>query len=66
LLVPRVTTRHPDFFVLNTAQFVNATLNNNEVARAVHEFVGDYQDRLEGIASTGVGAPVPMPAVAGS
>lgn len=65
-LVPRVTTRHPDFFVLNTAQFVNATLNNNEVARAVHEFVGDYQDRLEGIASTGVSAPVPMPAVAGS
>ena len=34
-LVPRVTTRHPDFFVLNTAQFVNATLNNNEVIRAV-------------------------------
>ena len=47
-LVPRVTTRHEDFFVLNTAQFVNATLNNNEVARAVDEFLSDYGDRLEG------------------
>jgi protoporphyrinogen oxidase len=46
-LVPRVTTRHEDFFVLNTAQFVNATLNNNEVARAVDEFLRDYGDRLE-------------------
>jgi protoporphyrinogen oxidase len=65
-LVPRVTTRHPDFFVLNTAQFVNATLNNNEVARAVHEFLADYRDRLEAGAPTGIKAPVPMPAVAGS
>jgi len=46
-LVPHVTTRHEDFFVLNTAQFVNATLNNNEVARAVDEFLRDYGDRLE-------------------
>jgi protoporphyrinogen oxidase len=38
-LVPQVTTQHEDFFVLNTAQFVNATLNNNEVARAVEEFL---------------------------
>ena len=37
-LVPTVTTRHPDFFVLNTAQFVNATLNNNEVIGAVDRF----------------------------
>lgn len=46
-LIPRVTTRHEDFFVLNTAQFVNATLNNNEVARAVDEFLRDYGNRLE-------------------
>lgn len=38
-IVPKVETRHPDFFVLNTAQFVNATLNNNEVIRAVDQFV---------------------------
>jgi hypothetical protein len=45
--VPQVTTHHPDFFVLNTAQFVNATLNNNEVARAVHEFLVQYRAQLE-------------------
>lgn len=38
-IVPTVETKHPDFFVLNTAQFVNATLNNNEVIRSVDEFV---------------------------
>ena len=40
-IVPEVQTRHPGFFVLNTAQFVNATLNNNEVIRAVDEFVAN-------------------------
>jgi protoporphyrinogen oxidase len=55
-LVPHVTTRHADFFVLNTAQFVNATLNNNEVARAVDEFLGEYGDRLDG-GDRGAGAP---------
>jgi protoporphyrinogen oxidase len=45
-LVPKVTTRHPDFFVLNTAQFVNTTLNNNEVVRAVDEFIATFGDRL--------------------
>ena len=46
-LVPRVTTKHEDFLVLNTAQFVNATLNNNEVARAVDEFLNEHGGRLE-------------------
>jgi protoporphyrinogen oxidase len=45
-LIPRQETRHPDFFVLNTAQFVHNTLNNNEVVRAVDEFVEAYGDRL--------------------
>jgi protoporphyrinogen oxidase len=38
-LVPRTTTRHPDFFVLNTAQFVHGTLNNNSVIAAVDAFI---------------------------
>jgi hypothetical protein len=38
-LVPQVRTRHQDFFVLNTSQFVNNTLNNNEVIRSVDEFL---------------------------
>lgn len=40
--VPTVTTNHPDFFVLNTAQFVNSTLNNNEVIRTVDSFYAQY------------------------
>jgi protoporphyrinogen oxidase len=41
-LVPQVTTRHSDFFVLNTSQFVNGTLNNNSVVRAVNAFVDEH------------------------
>ena len=37
--VPTLTTRHKDFFVLNTSQFVNSTLNNNAVIGAVNDFV---------------------------
>jgi len=41
-LVPTVATKHPDLYVLNTSQFVNCTLNNNEVVRTVDDFVRDY------------------------
>jgi protoporphyrinogen oxidase len=40
-LVQPARTRHPDFYVVNTAQFVNNTLNNNEVIRNVNRFFGD-------------------------
>jgi len=40
--IPRTETKHPDFYVLNTAQFVNNTLNNNEVIRAVNAFHERY------------------------
>lgn len=46
-LIPRSVTNHPDFLVLNTAQFVNNTLNNNEVIRAVDMFVERYRDNLD-------------------
>jgi hypothetical protein len=46
-LVPQVATKHEDFFVLNTSQFVHGTLNNNEVIRAVDEFLQTYSPRLE-------------------
>lgn len=45
-IVPKTQTRHQDFFVLNTAQFVNNTLNNNEVIRAVDSFVDEYRGAL--------------------
>lgn len=37
-MVPSVSTRDPRLHVLNTSQFVNATLNNNEVIGAVNRF----------------------------
>ena len=46
-LVPQVATAHDDFLVLNTSQFVNCTLNNNEVVRAVDEFVAAYGATLD-------------------
>lgn len=52
-LVPSATTQNPDFFVLNTAQFVNNTLNNNEVIRSVNAFLEAHAEALE----AGAGAP---------
>lgn len=37
-LVPKIVTENNDFFVLNTSQFVNDTLNNNTVVGHVNEF----------------------------
>lgn len=45
-IVPQVETKNQDFFVLNTAQFLNATLNNNEVIRAVDNFVEKHGSEL--------------------
>jgi protoporphyrinogen oxidase len=38
-LVPNIITEHNDFYVLNTSQFVNNTLNNNTVVQHVDEFL---------------------------
>lgn len=45
-LVPKVATKHSNFFVLNTSQFVNATLNNNEVIGAVNRFYDNHREAL--------------------
>ena len=45
-IVPKVETRHADLYVLNTSQFVNATLNNNEVVAAVTRFYDDHASDL--------------------
>lgn len=37
-LVPKIFTENSDFFVLNTSQFINDTLNNNTVMRHVNKF----------------------------
>lgn len=44
-LVPEVNTQHPGFFVLNTSQFVNSTLNNNEVISASNKFLEGHIER---------------------
>lgn len=36
-------TRHPDFYVVNTAQFASNTLNNNEVIRSVNAFLEQFE-----------------------
>lgn len=48
-LVPAIDTKHPNLFIVNTSQFVNATLNNNEVVAAVNKF---YAVRQDSFAST--------------
>lgn len=44
--IPQMETLHPDFFVLNTSQFVNDTLNNNSVTRHVNNFLESFSEKL--------------------
>ncbi|MEM7282570.1 MAG: hypothetical protein AAF438_13180 [Pseudomonadota bacterium] len=46
-LVPDWETKHPNFFILNTSQFVNNTLNNNEVVRLVSNFLQRHASMFE-------------------
>lgn len=48
-IIPTTETNHPDFYVVNTAQFVKNTLNNNEVIRAVNKFMHDYGEQFENV-----------------
>jgi protoporphyrinogen oxidase len=52
-LVQQPATKHPDFFVLNSAQLVANTLNNNEVVRSVEDFLARFGDRF----AAGAAAP---------
>lgn len=46
-LIPEIKTDHPDFFVLNTSQFVNSSVNNNVVVEHVNEFMGRFEHELK-------------------
>lgn len=46
-IIPKIRTKHPDFYVLNTSQFVNDTLNNNSVAKHVDHFMKNFEKELE-------------------
>lgn len=41
-LFPKIATKHDDFFILNTSQFVDDTLNNNSVVRHFEKFLKEY------------------------
>ena len=44
--VPKIQTMHPNFYVLNTTQFVNQTLNNDSVVGHVDNFVARFKEEL--------------------
>ncbi|MFK7811571.1 MAG: NAD(P)/FAD-dependent oxidoreductase [Maribacter sp.] len=46
-IVPKITTKNPDFFVLNTSQFVNDSVNNNFVVSHVNSFMKEFTAELE-------------------
>jgi protoporphyrinogen oxidase len=50
-IAPRATTKHPNFFVLNSAQFLNNTLNNNEVIRNVNTFFAAHGEQFQDVAA---------------
>jgi protoporphyrinogen oxidase len=60
-LVPTVATQHPDFFVLNSAQFVANTLNNNEVIGAVDAFLNTYAEHFSATPASSVVTSTPPP-----
>ncbi len=45
-IIPKIETKHPDFFVLNTSQFVNDSVNNNIVVGHVNSFVEQFASEL--------------------
>jgi protoporphyrinogen oxidase len=46
-IIPEIITKHPDFFVLNTSQFVNDSVNNNRVVTHVNSFMKQFALELE-------------------
>ena len=48
-IIPRVKTKHSDFYVLNTSQFVNNTLNNNSVTQHVNEFMKNFESEFSSV-----------------
>ena len=46
-MIPKINTKHPDFFVLNTSQFVNESVNNNTVVTHVNSFMERFARELD-------------------
>lgn len=46
-LIPKIQTKHSDFYILNTSQFVNETLNNNSVTQHIDYFMTNFKKDLQ-------------------
>ena len=47
--IPKIKTVHPDFYVLNTSQFVNESVNNNSVVGHVDRFMQQFKEDLKAV-----------------
>lgn len=45
-IIPETRSKHPDFYVLNTSQFVNDSVNNNSVVSHVNNFIAEFEKEL--------------------
>ena len=46
-IIPKTHTKHPDFYVLNTSQFVNDSVNNNSVVTHVNSFIDEFRHEFQ-------------------
>ena len=45
-IIPETRTNHPDFYVLNTSQFVKSSVNNNIVVSHVNDFMSQFEKEM--------------------
>jgi len=48
-IIPKIHTKHEDFFVLNTSQFVNDSVNNNSVVSHVNSFIQKFKNEFQAV-----------------
>lgn len=46
-IIPKIQAKHPDFYVLNTSQFVSDSVNNNTVVKHVNGFMDSFNKELQ-------------------
>lgn len=50
-IIPKVKSKHKDFYILNSSQLIQDTLNNNAIIKSVNSFIDnygtDFQDRQQ-------------------
>lgn len=46
-IIPKIQAKHPDFYVLNTSQFVSDSVNNNTVVKHIDHFMTNFKKELQ-------------------